>query len=480
MARPSTAKKFKVSDKAVAAVTLAVALILTAVFIVLGFTGRNMDADGLYKLLPWLPVPGETTLWRQALKPSADLGATREYTFAIRLEEAKDAADAADNTAENNAAVDTADNDVADDTEAKDAADNTADNDAAVDIDEITRILSLRMSAMGWYGASVVAEEGKLKVTVPLAEAGAQTAALFSARGEVAFADPSNEPFLTGDHIVETDYRETVDKGVYALSFRLDNEGKDIFAEQSAALIGQSISIMVDGQVVKSPRITEALTEGMASIPGFSEVEARNLAAIIKSGPLPAALTEEAAQDGPPAFGNNVQRTLIIALAAAVLIIFLYLVYENRLSGLVAAWVLGVQLAAGYFTAALMGARFTAPTLMGIYASFLLALYSVMFIFRGMRGDLARGRSIRQALRESYADAGHVSLDVLVSLLLVTIIVMIMDTGAIGLFMRLLAVGLLINLALIHIALKGLLSCVITLLGEKTSLYYRAGGKETN
>ena len=109
-------------------------------FIVLGFTGRNMDADGLYKLLPWLPVPGETTLWRQALKPSADLGATREYTFAIRLEEAKDAADAADNTAENNAAIDTADNDVADDTEAKDAADNTADNDAAVDIDEITRI----------------------------------------------------------------------------------------------------------------------------------------------------------------------------------------------------------------------------------------------------------------------------------------------------------------------------------------------------
>lgn len=459
MARPSNAKKFKVSDKAVAAVTLAVALILTAVFIVLGFTGRNMDADGLYKLLPWLPVPGETTLWRQALKPGADLGATREYTFAIQPEDAKDAAD---NTADNDAAVD------------------TVENNAAVDIDEITRILSLRMSAMGWYGASVVAEEGKLKVTVPLAEAGAQTAALFSARGEVAFADPSNEPFLTGDHIVETDYRETVDKGVYALSFRLDNEGKDIFAEQSAALIGQSISIMVDGQVVKSPRITEALTEGMASIPGFSEVEARNLAAIIKSGPLPAALTEEAAQDGPPAFGNNVQRTLIIALAAAVLIIFLYLVYENRLSGLVAAWVLGVQLAAGYFTAALMGARFTAPTLMGIYASFLLALYSVMFIFRGMRGDLARGRSIRQALRESYADAGHVSLDVLVSLLLVTIIVMIMDTGAIGLFMRLLAVGLLINLALIHIALKGLLSCVITLLGEKTSLYYRAGGKETN
>ena len=71
-----TGKKFAVNRKAVAALTLAVALALTVIFVTLGITGRKMDAQGLYNLLPWLPTPSQTSKWREALVPDAGLGET--------------------------------------------------------------------------------------------------------------------------------------------------------------------------------------------------------------------------------------------------------------------------------------------------------------------------------------------------------------------------------------------------------------------
>ena len=81
MTKNSKPKKITVSRKAVAALTLAVALVLTIIFVVLGVTGRKMDAQGLYNLLPWLPTTGETFNWRQALVPGAGLGDTNVTTL---------------------------------------------------------------------------------------------------------------------------------------------------------------------------------------------------------------------------------------------------------------------------------------------------------------------------------------------------------------------------------------------------------------
>lgn len=423
--------------KAIAAVTLAVALLLTGVFMYYGFAGRDMDREGLYKLLPWLPIPGESTRWRQALVPGADLGETVRTTLAL--------------TPEGNASV----------TDAQ--------------LKEALNVLTRRMVDAGWTGAQVQVSDGKLLAATPASEDETHALTILSAKGDVSFATPAGEVFLSGDHIVNAWFGPSQEQDVYAVSFQLDNEGKKLFGEKTQELIGQSISILLDGQTIASPGISEALVDGFASIPAFTQDEAKNLAVLMRSGPLPLPITEEAHDHGAPLFGEGSQDRLVIALAIATVLILAYFVIRFRVGGLIAVWMLGLQLALSYFFAALMGAGYTLSTLLPVYASFLLAAFSALMILSGMSDDLSRGRSVLQALRASYSNAGHVSLDVLGGLLALSVILIILDMQQIGMFMRIMGVGLLIDLIMMHIVLRALMSSTITLLGENTALYHHRG-----
>lgn len=420
--------------KAAAAVTLVAALLLTCVFVYLGVTGRDMDKDGLYKLLPWLPMPGTGTRWRQALVPGADLGDTTRSTLVLKPAEGEAVTDA--------------------------------------QLQEAVQVLSRRLNDAGWAGAQVQAVDGSLEASVPAAAAETQGLNILSAKGDVGFATPEGEVFMTGASVVNAWAGPSREKDLYAVTFQMDAQGQKLFAEKTKELVGKSISILLDGQSVAAPRISEPLTEGFASVPAFTEPEAKNLAILLRSGPLPLAVQEESHVNGAPLFGEGAQGRLIAALWIVTALIFLCLIVFYRLSGLVAAWVLLAELALMYFFAALMGAGYSLATLIAVYASFLLAAFSALMLLHGMGDDLSRGRSVQQALRASYGSAGHISLDVLGGLLAACVILIIMDTDRIGAFMRLLGVGLLTNLVLVHLVLRALLSSTIHLLGEKTALYH--------
>ncbi len=434
MAKPAQAKKIRISAKAAAAVLLALAFALTVVFSVLGITGTNLDRDGLYKLLPWVPSVGGASLWRQALVPGADFGETASLTYSYQQEEDAPAGEEA--------------------------------------LERTIGVLSRRLLDWGWADAAVEkAEAGKLRITLPGAEAGGGAALLAGAPGEFAFASPGGEVFLTGDHIVSAGYGPSQQEGVYALSFALDEEGKTIFGEKTAELIGQSISLLLDGEELTAPSVSEALDEGGASIPGFTEEEARNYAVLMRSGALPLTLALEGSAPGAPLFGDRAAENLILAMAAAMLLIAAYLVTRYRLGGLIASWTLLIQYVAICFFAALAKSGYSVATLLAVYGSYALAVFAILMIFHGMKSDIDRGRSVKQALRDSYGRAGRASLDILVGLLFLAVVIMIMDTGTIGSFMRLFSVGLLTNLLLVHIALRVLMVQAINLFGERTSLY---------
>lgn len=262
---------------------------------------------------------------------------------------------------------------------------------------------------------------------------------------------------------------------MFALNLEMTEEGKQLFAEKTQELVGQSISILLDGQSVADPRISQALVDGFASVPGFTEEQARNLAVMLRSGPLPLPVAEEGHEQGAALLGEGVLDRLVTALLVVVALVLVFVIARYRVGGLVVAWVLALQLALMHFFAALMGAGYTLSTLLAVYGSFVLAAFSVLLILGGTSDDLSRGRSVQQALRDSYGNAGHTSLDVLGGLLALSVVLIIMDTQAIGNFMRILGVGLLLDLVLVHMVLRVLMTSTIHLVGENTSLYHRRG-----
>ncbi|MHC1785912.1 MAG: hypothetical protein AB9880_02440 [Christensenellales bacterium] len=440
MPKPVQTTKKTINGKAVAAVTLVVLLALTIVFTTLGFTGMKLDKEGLYKLLAWLPTPSASSDWRQALVPGADLGETFQQVYtAASPEEGKEV--------------------------------------TAGQLEETVRLLSRRLSAGGWPSGVVTLSEGKIQMNLPQDGTHDHAYEMLAQRGDVSFATPDGTSFLTSDNITSATYHLNMQDETYAISFTLDAQGKTLFAEKTAELIGQSMSLMVDGTAIASPGINQALTEGAASLPGFSEENARAYAAMMQSGPLPLTLSLESSATGAPILGANVQRVLIIALAVAVLLIMIFFVLRFRLGGLVAVWLMVIQLTGIYFLSAVIRAGFTVSTLLAIYLSFGLLVYALLSLQNSMSTDMGHGRGARQALKDAYQGSGKLVYDVLGALLLLAIVLIILDTGAIGSFMRVLALGLLLDLALIAAGLRVMLNSIINLFGTRVALY--AQGRST-
>ncbi len=435
MAKPVQNKKSLADSKALAALTLAVVLLLTLCAGYIGVRGMKLDGEGLYKLLAWIPTPSESSTWREALVPGTDFGTNMVQVYTA-------------------------------------AATEEGGEVSEEQLRETARVLSRRLNFGGWSDAAVEVTDGKIKLVLPLDGTHDHAFEMLAQRGEFALASPDGTAFLDYKNIRQASYGPYGTDGSYAVSFVLDGEGKRVFGEKTTELMGQSISLMIDGVAVASPGINTPLTEGQASLPGFTDESAVAYAAMMQYGPLPLNLTlESQTEDGEPLYGAGAANTLMIALFAAAALICLYLLFTYRLGGLIAAWLLVIQLIAAYFFAALMGAGFTLSTLLAVWGSFALLCWGLIVLYRSMKQDLSHGRSVRQSLRQAYSSGGKLVADVLAALLLLAVALVIGDRQAIGAFMLPFTVGLLIDLVLIGLCLRALMSCAITLFGTSTSLY---------
>ena len=80
-------------------------------------------------------------------------------------------------------------------------------------------------------------------------------------------------------------------ENVVVLSFTED--GTEKFAQITEANIGETISIVYDGEVICAPIIQQAITDGKAIISGgLTEETAEHLATVIRIGELPLNLRE--------------------------------------------------------------------------------------------------------------------------------------------------------------------------------------------
>lgn len=433
MTKKPQKKKVTVNRKLVAALTIIVALVISIAFITLGVTGRKMDAQGLYNLLPWLPTPGESTNWRQALVPGAGLDDSIVTLLAPVSEETAGEAD----------------------------------------LKAAAQVLVKRLADFGWADTAVQIKDGKLEVTLPKSADVDYLKTILTAKGEYTFTDPEGTVFMTGANVTSAGFGYADQTGQnIALSMAFDSVGKEAFGSKTSELSGQNITLKRDGVVVVSPSIGEAITQGSVSIPGFTLDSARENAVLLRSGALPFALTQEGdSHPGQALLLGESKDLLIYAFVAVVAILALYLIARFRLGGLIAAFMLLVQLALSYFFAALIGAGYTVLTLSAIYAALLVSFFSVNHLFIAIQEDARQGRSLRQAIKDGYAGKGHGSLDVFAGLLLLFIVFIMMDQGVIKMFSEVMAIGLLLGLLLIHLVLRLLLNESVYLFGGKNSLF---------
>ena len=200
---------------------------------------------------------------------------------------------------------------------------------AKVDDDALNRsvkIIERRVNELG-LTEPVIQRQGKDRIIVELpgVKDPEKAIAMLGRTALLEFKDMSGKTVMTGNDL--KDSKATVGqngKPVVGLDF--SDEGGKKFALLTSQNIGKQISILLDGEVLTSPVVNEAITGGKAQISGSRNVEeAERLAILLRSGSLPVKLEMLENRTVGPTLGQDSKDKSVKAFAIGLAGVFLFM-----------------------------------------------------------------------------------------------------------------------------------------------------------
>ena len=187
--------------------------------------------------------------------------------------------------------------------------------------------------------------------------------------------------------------------GQYAISFVLESDASDIFAEYTSTHSGQYLGIVLDKVVVSAPIINEPITGGQGSISGsFTQDEAQTLAVQLRSGSLPIPIkVVESRTVGATLGEESVRKSVLAGLIGLSVVVFFMAVYY-RLPGIIADLALICYAIFSLMIFKMIGVVLTLPGIAGFILSVGMAVDANVLIFERLKEELRSGRNLRQAI----------------------------------------------------------------------------------
>ena len=146
-----------------------------------------------------------------------------------------------------------------------------------------------------------------------------------SAQGEEGPPTPVYHTVMTGGDLRSAEIIPDQLRGGYIVSFVLTREGAQIFGDYTSTHVGEFLAIVLDGEVISSPRIQTAITGGSGQITGnFTYEGATNLVIQLRAGSLEVPLRVESISSIGPSLGAlSVERSRVRGIVSQ---------FENTLS----------------------------------------------------------------------------------------------------------------------------------------------------
>lgn len=337
------------------------------------------------------------------------------------------------------------------------------EEDVSSDVRQRTKqLLELRVNNIG-VAETVVTEEGekRIRIEIPGSYDSNEIVEGLSKTGNLEFKDEDGNVVLTGKDvkdataILDDTYQPVV-------SLELNEEGQTKFAEVTANNIGKTISIYMDDEVVSSPVVQTAITNGKAVINGMSSMdEATSLAGVISSGALPVSIkavsiTNVGAQLGSEALPNAVK-----AGAVGIGIIFLFMIIYYRIPGVFASIALTFYITLVLLVFTEMKVALTLPGIAALLLTVGMAVDANILIFERIKEELSRGISIKSAVKAGFENAMSSIVDSNSTTLIVALILYFIGSGSVKGFAVTLMIGIILSLFTALIVTKILMNLAV-------------------
>lgn len=231
------------------------------------------------------------------------------------------------------------------------------------------------------------------------------------------------------------------------VSVKFNAEGAELFAKLTRENVGQQIGIFLDGELLSSPVVNEAITGGTAVISGnFTADEARALAQNLSFGALPVPITLSSTQTIDATLGAGVVEHSIMAGAFGFLLISIFMIGWYRLPGVVATFALASYILISLLVFILIPVTLTAAGLAGLVLSLGMAVDANVLVFERMKEEFRAGKSSREATIEGFSRAWSAIRDGNVTAILSAVILFWFGTSLIKGFALVLGIGTLISI----------------------------------
>ncbi len=253
-----------------------------------------------------------------------------------------------------------------------------------------------------------------------------------------------------------------------AISFSFNSDGARKFGNFTSANVGRGLAVIMDGRVYSVATIQERITAEGRITGSFTQQEASDLALILRSGALPASLTYLEERTVGPSLGADSIRAGVLASAAGMILVALFMLAYYRLSGINAVVAVALNLLIMLACMAYVGAVLTLPGIAGFILTIGMGVDSNVLIFERIKEELGSARGVRAAVAAGFDRVFLTILDTHIASLIAAGFLFQFGSGPIRGFATTLFFGLISNVFTAMFVSRTLFEAVLTRRREAT------------
>lgn len=249
--------------------------------------------------------------------------------------------------------------------------------------------------------------------------------------------------------------------GLPDIQFSLTPNGAQKFGQATGENIGRRLAVILDGTVESAPVINSRITDSGVIQGSFSQAEADELAKVLRAGALPASLTYLQQQTVGASLGRDSIRSGIVASAAGMGFITIFMLVYYRMAGVNAVVALLANLIILLGAMAYAGATLTLPGIAGVILTIGIGVDTNVLVFERIREELRSGKTVKTAVNNGFDRVWITILDTHATALIAAAFLFQFGTGAVRGFAVTLVWGLIANVFASYFVSKFLFEWVL-------------------
>lgn len=354
-------------------------------------------------------------------------------------------------------------------------------------ISSTTDILLERLYAAGYTEATVSTSQGN-KIRVEVANVGTGEIAsqdVFDIIGTPAvleFRDPDGNVVVSGQAgDIKTAYAAYDSSSQeYLVSLEFTTEGSVKFAEATASLIGEAISIYLDDELISAPTVQSAITGGTAQITGgFTYDTANALAIQIQGGALTVDLTTVEQATVSATLGADAIESSVTAAILGLIIIFLFIFFMYGGFGIVTNISLFIYTIILVFVlGSLQLTQLSLAGIAGMILSIGMAVDANVIIFERIKDEYSMGKNIPDSVTNGFKRSTSAIVDANITTIIASVVLIVLGTSTIKAFAITLLTGIVISLFTSLVITRILANLFVNINNTNNKFYKLSRGNE--